>query len=116
VSDDFTFLSTLPGTTSALKCSEGPGLSRFDGKCSVGIRTDFRLQILLLSLCIPIGNRSSLIILSYWAKYNEALTKITDKGKCPGVIIAQGCGHFIQKDNPKFVASEVGSMIWKLEW
>jgi hypothetical protein len=57
-----------------------------------------------------------LTILSYWAKYNEALTKITDTGKCPGVIIAEGCGHFIQKDNPKFVASEVGSMIGKLKW
>jgi hypothetical protein len=52
----------------------------------------------------------------YWAKYNEGLTKITDEDKCDGVVIAKGCGHFIQKDDPRIVAKEVQSMIEKLGW
>ena len=52
----------------------------------------------------------------YWANYNEALTKITDEGKCDGVVIAKGCGHFIQTDNPSFVAEEVTKMLRKLSW
>ena len=52
----------------------------------------------------------------YWATYNEGLTKITDVDNCDGVVIAEGCGHFIQKDDPSFVAKVVGSMIDKLGW
>jgi hypothetical protein len=52
----------------------------------------------------------------YWAKYNLGLTKLTDEDKCDGVVIAKGCGHFIQKDDPSFVAKEVESMIVKLGW
>jgi hypothetical protein len=52
----------------------------------------------------------------YWAKYNDSLTKITDEDMCDGVVIAEGCGHFIQKDDPSFVAKVVGKMIEKLGW
>ncbi|KAH9213030.1 Alpha/Beta hydrolase protein [Leptodontidium sp. 2 PMI_412] len=52
----------------------------------------------------------------YWAEYNEGLTKITDEGKCKGVVIARGCGHFIQKDNPEFVAQQISGMITELGW
>ncbi|PVH75999.1 hypothetical protein DL98DRAFT_562158 [Cadophora sp. DSE1049] len=52
----------------------------------------------------------------YWAKYNEDLTQITDEGKSKGVVIARGCGHFIQKDDPEFVAKQISSMVKELEW
>lgn len=52
----------------------------------------------------------------YWAEYNEGLTKITDPEKCGPVVIASGCGHFIQKDGPNFVAKEVMEMLEKLKW
>ncbi|KAH7369929.1 Alpha/Beta hydrolase protein [Rhexocercosporidium sp. MPI-PUGE-AT-0058] len=52
----------------------------------------------------------------FWAEYNEGLTGITDEGKCKGVVIAKGCGHFIQKDSPEFVAQEISDMIKELGW
>jgi hypothetical protein len=52
----------------------------------------------------------------YWAGYNVQLTKITGEGKCDGVTIAEGCGHFIQKDDPSFVVAEITKMLSKLKW
>ncbi|KAH7395710.1 hypothetical protein BKA64DRAFT_66606 [Cadophora sp. MPI-SDFR-AT-0126] len=52
----------------------------------------------------------------YWAEYNENLTQITDKEKCKGVVIAKGCGHFIQRDDPAFVAKQISSMAKELGW
>jgi len=52
----------------------------------------------------------------YWAEYNRELTKITDEGRCGGVKIAKGCGHFIQSDGPDFVAGEVMSLMQKQGW
>lgn len=46
-----------------------------------------------------------------WQKYNEGLTKITDADKAIGPIIAVGCGHFVQKDGPGFVADETASLL-----
>jgi pimeloyl-ACP methyl ester carboxylesterase len=37
-------------------------------------------------------------------------------GRCGNVVIANGCGHFIQKDDPAFVAGEIEDMIKRLEW
>jgi pimeloyl-ACP methyl ester carboxylesterase len=47
----------------------------------------------------------------YWQKYNEGLVKITNEGKGVGPIIAVGCGHFVQKDGPEFVADELVSLL-----
>jgi pimeloyl-ACP methyl ester carboxylesterase len=44
------------------------------------------------------------------------LTKVTDEGRCDGVVIAKGCGHFIQMDKPAFVAEEIVKMLEKLGW
>jgi hypothetical protein len=52
----------------------------------------------------------------YWAKYNQSLTHITDEGKCDGVVIATGCGHFIQVDDPSFVAKQATKMLERLGW
>ncbi|KAI1269400.1 Alpha/Beta hydrolase protein [Xylariaceae sp. FL1019] len=39
-----------------------------------------------------------------WHKYNQGLTEITDADKSSGPIIAENCGHFVQRDNPMLVA------------
>ncbi|KAK7909162.1 alpha/beta-hydrolase [Apiospora marii] len=47
-----------------------------------------------------------------WERYNEGLLAIG--GAAAGsrkVVIAPGCGHFIQKNNPRFVADEVIAMV-----
>lgn len=46
-----------------------------------------------------------------WQAYNSALTHITDEGKAIGPLIAINCGHFIQKDSPKFVSEELTSLL-----
>ncbi len=38
-----------------------------------------------------------------WHAYNQGLAKITNKERSKGPLIARGCGHFIQKDDPEFV-------------
>ncbi|KAB8293140.1 hypothetical protein EYC80_007491 [Monilinia laxa] len=50
----------------------------------------------------------------YWAKYNEGLVSITDEERCEGTKIANGCGHFIQIDDPEFVAEEIRTILEKL--
>ncbi|ORX96434.1 Alpha/Beta hydrolase protein [Clohesyomyces aquaticus] len=46
-----------------------------------------------------------------WQKYNEGLTRITSEGKAIGPIVAIGCGHFVQRDGPGFVAGEMGALL-----
>lgn len=46
-----------------------------------------------------------------WSTYNEGLTKITEKERSRGPLIAKGCGHFIQKDDPQYVVSELAHML-----
>lgn len=50
----------------------------------------------------------------YWAKYNAELVHITNEDRCEGVKIASGCGHFIQMDDPDFVAGEIKIILDKL--
>jgi pimeloyl-ACP methyl ester carboxylesterase len=58
-----------------------------------------------------------LIPCGHWAIYNSGLTRLTDEGKCDrGVVIAKGCGHFIQVDDPVFVAEEIEKMVGRLGW
>jgi pimeloyl-ACP methyl ester carboxylesterase len=46
-----------------------------------------------------------------WRAYHESLMKITDSERAIGVINAVGCGHYIQRDGPEFVADELGSLL-----
>ncbi|KIM94823.1 hypothetical protein OIDMADRAFT_171633 [Oidiodendron maius Zn] len=50
-----------------------------------------------------------------WHCYNEGLAKLTTPNLSKGPIIAKGCGHLIQKDNPQFVANEVLEVVKKLD-
>lgn len=47
-----------------------------------------------------------------WHEYNKGLARLTNAERAKGPIIAPGCGHFIQRDNPGFVVQEVLKM-WK---
>ena len=42
------------------------------------------------------------------------LVKLTDEARRRGPVIAQGCGHFIQKDDPNFVVDELCMILDKL--
>jgi hypothetical protein len=50
----------------------------------------------------------------YWHKYNEGLARITASDRSKGPIQAEKCGHFIQKDDPEFVAHEIAELLQKL--
>lgn len=46
-----------------------------------------------------------------WRRYNEELCHITEEGKAIGPITAVRCGHFIQRDDPRFVSDEMVSLL-----
>jgi pimeloyl-ACP methyl ester carboxylesterase len=48
-----------------------------------------------------------------WGVYNEGLTRLVQAKS--DVKIAKGCGHFIQKDDPAFVAAEVDNILNELK-
>jgi hypothetical protein len=48
-----------------------------------------------------------------WGSYNEGLTHLVETKH--EVKIAEGCGHFIQKDDPAFVATEINKILNELE-
>lgn len=52
----------------------------------------------------------------HWEAYNEGLSRLTGSNdRVSGPVMAPGCGHFIQRDNPRFVAKEIGSLLDRLE-
>ena len=50
-----------------------------------------------------------------WDGYNKHLALLTSADKSKGPIVANGCGHFIQRDDPQFVAIEICEMLQKLK-
>ncbi|KAL3454996.1 alpha/beta-hydrolase [Aspergillus heterothallicus] len=52
----------------------------------------------------------------FWHTYNEGLVKIAgdEQGRGKGPIQAPGAGHFVQKDNPDFVAGEIFEILGKV--
>lgn len=49
-----------------------------------------------------------------WHAYNLGLAQITDENRSRGPIFAEGCGHFIQKDDPNFVVGELSIILDQL--
>ena len=50
----------------------------------------------------------------FWHAYNEGLCKLTDERRVRGVVIAEGAGHFVQRDRPGLVAQEIKELVDKL--
>ena len=50
-----------------------------------------------------------------WHSYNEDLAKITELKQSRGPIIAKGCGHFVQRDDPSFVVEELLRILDRLK-
>ncbi|KAI1383851.1 Alpha/beta hydrolase fold-1 [Hypoxylon trugodes] len=63
---------------------------------------------------VPLG-MAAMYTQPMWQKYNEGLCKLTDSDRAKGPLIAPKTGHFIQKDNPSFVADQLEDLIRKVE-
>ena len=48
-----------------------------------------------------------------WDVYNRGLATLTESKLSKGPIQAQGCGHFIQRDNPQLVVEETLDLVDK---
>ncbi|KAJ8131811.1 hypothetical protein O1611_g1816 [Lasiodiplodia mahajangana] len=63
---------------------------------------------------VPIG-MAKMYTQPMWVKYNEGLCNLTDPDRSKGPLIAPGCGHFVQKDNPPFVAEQLVDIVKNVE-
>ncbi|KAI1416744.1 Alpha/beta hydrolase fold-1 [Hypoxylon sp. FL1857] len=63
---------------------------------------------------VPIG-MVTMYTQPMWEKYNEGLYGLTDPDKAKGPLIVPKSGHFIQKDNPSFVAKQLEDIIRKVK-
>ncbi|KAJ8122504.1 hypothetical protein ONZ43_g1319 [Nemania bipapillata] len=63
---------------------------------------------------VPIG-MAAMYTQPSWSEYNEGLSKLTDPDRSKGPVIAPNAGHFIQRDNPSFVAEELVDLVKKVE-
>ncbi|KAL2673916.1 hypothetical protein Neosp_012361 [[Neocosmospora] mangrovei] len=52
---------------------------------------------------------------TYWHRYNQGLAKLTVPEKGKGPFQVPGAGHFIQADNPAYVAERLHEMLQLLE-
>jgi len=51
----------------------------------------------------------------FWHKYNEGLVQIGGPGRGKGPIQAERAGHFVQKDRPDLVATELKEILDRIE-
>ncbi|KAI1144449.1 alpha/beta-hydrolase [Hypoxylon sp. FL0543] len=63
---------------------------------------------------VPLG-MAAMYTQPMWDKYNEGLCRLTDPDRAKGPLIAPKCGHFVQRDNPPFVAEQLEDLIRKVE-
>lgn len=50
----------------------------------------------------------------WWHGYNQGLVTLTESQWSRGPIIAEGCSHFVQRDDPEFVAREILDMLQRI--
>ena len=67
----------------------------------------------LKTMGTPIG-LSMMYMNPIWHKYNQGLVHLTNREKSKGPIVAKGCGHFIQRDDPDFVVGETLDLVDKV--
>ncbi|KAK7976435.1 GMC oxidoreductase [Apiospora arundinis] len=65
-------------------------------------------------LKVPVG-MAAMYTQPMWHKYNEGLCGLTDPDRAKGPLIAPKAGHFIQRDNPAFVAKELQELVENVE-
>ncbi|KAL4978999.1 Alpha/beta hydrolase fold-1 [Aspergillus desertorum] len=75
---------------SLLPHSDGPTLAGPGGRAEHGV-------------CEPVLKR-----------YNEGLVRITDQERAKGPVIAEGAGHFVQRDRPDLVVQEIAEILGKI--
>ncbi|KAI0484654.1 Alpha/beta hydrolase fold-1 [Xylariaceae sp. FL0804] len=63
---------------------------------------------------VPLG-MAAMYTQPMWEKYNEGLCRLTDAHRVKGPLISPKSGHFVQKDNPPFVAEQLVDMVKKVE-
>lgn len=49
-----------------------------------------------------------------WDEYNRGLLRLSSEDRVKGVVIAQGAGHFVQRDNVACVAEEIRELVGKI--
>ncbi|KAI4224343.1 MAG: hypothetical protein L6R36_004718 [Xanthoria steineri] len=49
-----------------------------------------------------------------WHGYNQGLLQITDPHLAVGPVVANNCGHFVQRDDPSFVIDQLSSLLRRL--
>ncbi|KAL6230453.1 hypothetical protein BDW75DRAFT_234380 [Aspergillus navahoensis] len=50
----------------------------------------------------------------FWKTYNEGLVKTTQAKRAKGPVIAEGAGHFVQKDRPDMVVKEIVEILGRV--
>ncbi|KAF6239868.1 hypothetical protein HO173_002415 [Letharia columbiana] len=96
--------------------SDGPMLGNQSGKpwvTVVGHDFEAFANESLRTMGTPIG-LSMRYMNPMWHKYNQGLVHVTDREKSKGPIVAKGCGHFIQRDDPDFVIRETLDLVDKV--
>ncbi|KAI1468710.1 alpha/beta-hydrolase [Daldinia caldariorum] len=66
------------------------------------------------SLRVPRG-LTDMFVNPVWARYNEGLARLTSRDRALGPVVAAGCGHFVQKDDPGLVAGLTDQLLRKIE-
>lgn len=107
--------STLP---SLLPLSDGPvligdngGSSSDEGKLLLQVAGHDPETFAEESLKVSPRGLTERYVQPAWERYNEGLLSIAGEPAGRRVIVAPRCGHFIQKNNPRFVADEVIAML-----
>ncbi|PYI24687.1 alpha/beta-hydrolase [Aspergillus violaceofuscus CBS 115571] len=96
--------------------SDGPGLLGPDGRgpwvTVVGHEFEaFQLEFEKMGGAPP--RLTEVYMNPYWHRFNEGLARLTDAERSKGPLQAPGAGHFVQQDNPGFVADELREMLDK---
>ena len=67
----------------------------------------------LASMGTPVG-LSMAYMNPAWHRYNLGLVRLTVRERSKGPLFAKGCGHFVQRDDPLFVAGETLELVDKV--
>ncbi|KAL7755037.1 hypothetical protein ACKLNR_014794 [Fusarium oxysporum f. sp. zingiberi] len=103
--------------TQLLGHSDSPALPKVDGKdpyiTILGHDFNYFAERTGTDFNIP-GETVQAYMNTYWHHYNEGLAKLTSSERSEGPIQVPNAGHFIQLDNPGFVAGKLHDMLQKL--